>query len=245
MNLRSAIFAIGVAVILFLVMPTVIIAIMSVGQDDYLRFPPRGFSLQWYVVFLTDPDWRAATLLTLKVATLAAIMATIIGTCCAVALIRGRLPGRSALRLALLSPSILPNIVTAIAIYFVFTRLHLTGTLAGFVIAHTVLATPLAFLCVAVQLQNVDPDLEIAARSLGAAPIAAFFKITLPIIRPAILVGAIFAFLTSFDEAVVSFNFNVSPALAAVATLVTMVTLGLLALIALIRFRVRQRKRLA
>jgi mannopine transport system permease protein len=243
-----AVSAIAYAVAAFLLLPTLLIIPMSFGPDRYLRFPPGGFSLHWYAQYFTDPDWVDATLFSLQVAILTAIVATIIGTLVSLALVRGRLPFRAAIELLVMGPVIVPNIALAIAMFLVFDRLRLVGTTFAFVIAHTALAMPFVVFTVLASLYRFDADLELAALSCGASRIAAFRHVTLPVIAPGVVSAAVFAFIISFDEPVISFfisdldrkslprkmfediDFNVSPTLAAVATMLSVFTV--LALVA-------------
>jgi mannopine transport system permease protein len=235
--------ALAYGVTAFLLLPTVLIVPMSFGPDQYLRFPPSGFTLHWYAAYFSDADWLDATLFSVKIAILTALVATIIGTLVAIALVRGRLPLKPAFELLVVGPVIVPNIALAIAMFLVFDRLHLTGTTLGFVAAHTALAMPFAVFTVLASLYRFDADLERAALSCGASPLQAFVLVTLPQIAPGIVSAALFAFIISFDEPVISFfisdldhrslprkmfediDYNISPTLAAVATMLTGLTL--------------------
>jgi mannopine transport system permease protein len=242
-----AVSAIAYGVAAFLMLPTVLIVPMSFGPDQFLRFPPNGFTLHWYAEYFTDPDWLASTLFSLEVAVLTALLATVIGTLVSLALVGGRLPGRSLIELLVMGPVIVPNIALAIAMFLVFDRLRLVGTLFGFVAAHTALAMPFVVFTVLAALYRFDADLELAALSCGAGRIAAFRHVTLPLIAPGVVSAALFAFIISFDEPVISFfisdldrktlprkmfediNFNISPTLAAVAAMLSALTLLALA----------------
>jgi mannopine transport system permease protein len=235
--------ALAYGVTVFLLLPTVLIVPMSFGPDQYLRFPPSGFTLHWYAAYFSDADWLDATLFSVKIAILTALVATIIGTQVAIALVRGRLPLKPAFELLVVGPVIVPNIALAIAMFLVFDRLHLTGTTLGFVAAHTALAMPFVVFTVLASLYRFDADLERAALSCGASPIQAFALVTLPQIAPGIVSAALFAFIISFDEPVISFfisdldhrslprkmfediDYNISPTLAAIATMLTGLTL--------------------
>jgi mannopine transport system permease protein len=235
--------ALAYGVIVFLLLPTVLIVPMSFGPDQYLRFPPSGFTLHWYAAYFSDADWLDATLFSAEIAILTALMATIIGTLVAIALVRGRLPLKPAFELLVVGPVIVPNIALAIAMFLVFDRLHLTGTTLGFVAAHTALAMPFVVFTVLASLYRFDADQERAALSCGASPLQAFALVTLPQIAPGIVSAALFAFIISFDEPVISFfisdldhrslprkmfediDYNISPTLAAVATMLTGLTL--------------------
>lgn len=243
-----AVNAAAYAVTVFLLLPTLIIAPMSVGPERFLRFPPSGFSLRWYAEYFRDEDWIRATLFSLEAGVIAAVCATLVGTLLALALVRGRLPGRAAFELLVVGPVIVPHIALAIAMFLVFERLRLTGTLLGFAMAHTVLALPFVVFTVLAALYRFDADLERAALSCGAGPLRAFRYVTLPLIAPGVASAALFAFVISFDEPVVSFfisnldrktlprkmfediDYNVSPTLAAVATGLTGLTIAALLL---------------
>jgi mannopine transport system permease protein len=238
-----AVRAIAYAVTVFLVLPTLIIIPMSVGPERYLQFPPSGFSLRWYAAYFQDEEWLRATLFSLESGLIAATCATVIGTLLALALVRGRLPFKPVVELLVVGPVIVPHIALAIAMFLVFEQLRLTGTLLGFAMAHTVLALPFVVFTVLAALYRFDADLERAALSCGAGSLATFRHVTLPLIAPGIVSAALFAFVISFDEAVVSFfisdldrktlprkmfediDFNISPTLAAVATMLTLLTI--------------------
>ncbi len=243
------------AVAVFLLLPTLLIAPMSFGPDRYLRFPPEGFTLNWYAQYFTDRDWIEPTLFSMQVAALTAVAATVIGMLVALALVRGRLPGRAAIELLVMGPVIVPNIALAIAMFLVFDRLRLVGTLFAFVVAHTALAMPFVVFTILAALYRFDVDLERAALSCGASRFATFRHVTLPIITPGVLSAATFAFIISFDEPVISFfisdldrkslprkmfediDFNISPTLAAVATMLSVLTVLALTAAHLLRRR--------
>src|SRR4051812_26893265 len=182
-------------ILLFLLLPTVLIVPMSLNAANSLHFPPSQLSLRWYRAFLLDPDWVGATLFSLQVAALTTLAATVGGTMGAVALVRGRLPGRQTVEALLLAPLIVPHIIVAIAVYLQFAPLGLTGSVLGFVLIHTALAVPYVILVVSAALQRLPPSLELAGLNLGASRLSCFRRITLPLILPAVLAGAVFAFL--------------------------------------------------
>jgi mannopine transport system permease protein len=245
---RLAVNAAAYAVTVFLLLPTIIIVPMSFGPERFLRFPPAGFSLRWYGEYFRDQDWIAATLFSLEAGALAAVGATLVGTLTALAIVRGRLPGRPVVELLVVGPVVVPHIALAVAMFLVFEQLRLTGTLLGFAMAHTVLALPFAVFTVLAALYRFDPDLEMAALSCGAGRVRAFLHVTLPLIMPGVVSAALFAFVISFDEPVVSFfisdidrktlprkmfediDYNVSPTLAAVATMLSALTVAALLL---------------
>jgi mannopine transport system permease protein len=260
---RAALGAAAYAVTIFLLLPTLVIAPMSVGPERYLRFPPNGFSLRWYAEYFADSDWVNATLFSLEAGVIATLAATVIGTMLALALVRGRLPGKGLIELLVIGPVIVPHIALAVAMFLVFEQLRLTGTLLGFAMAHTILALPFVVFTVLAALYRFDADLERAAVSCGASPLRTFRHVTLPLIAPGVVSAALFAFIISFDEAVVSFfisnldrktlprkmfediDYNISPTLAAVATMLTLLTVAALVGSHLIKSRLDARTRSA
>lgn len=202
---RAALWTTGVLVAAWLVAPTLVVIPLSFTDKVSLTFPPTGWSTRWYANFFGDPAWTAALANSLLVGVLVAVVATTLGTAAAFGLTRwtnGR--GAAAASVLLLAPMIVPGIILAIGIYAVFLKLGLAGTLAGFVAAHTVLAMPFVVVSVTASLRTFDVRLETAAASLGAGRWATFRQVTLPLIMPGVVSGALFAFVTSFDEVVVS-----------------------------------------
>jgi spermidine/putrescine ABC transporter ATP-binding subunit len=193
----------GLAV-LFLVLPVLALLPMSVSAARWLELPPRELSLRWYATFFTDRDWIEATLVSLRVAAGATALAVVLGTLAGVGLARGRFPGRAVARTLALSPLVVPLMVLAIALYYVFGRAGLVGTVGGLVLAHGLLGVPYVVLSVEAGLRAFDVRLERAARSLGASAWQAFRRVTLPLIRASVLAGALFAFVASLDEVVVA-----------------------------------------
>jgi putative spermidine/putrescine transport system permease protein len=192
--------AVAAAVLLFLIAPVIIILIVSFSGADYLSFPPPRLSLRWYERFLGATSWRRAIGVSAQVATLTMIFATVLGLAAALALVRGKFRGKGIIYAILLSPTIVPTIITAIALYFFFARWKVTGSVLAMALGHTVLALPVVVIIMAATLQGFDTRLEMAALSLGASRFLALRRITLPLIAPGVLSAALFAFLTSFDE---------------------------------------------
>lgn len=237
----------------YLVIPTLIVVPLSFTDRDSFAFPPKGWSLHYYQTFLTQPVWRDALLTSLKLGVAVMVLATVLGTAGAVALVRGRFPGKSLVNGLLLAPMIVPVIVVAVAIFGVFLRWQLVGTFRGFLLAHTMLAVPFVIVTVSSALRTFDDRLELAAASLGAPPLVRLRRVTLPLILPGILSGAVFAFVTSFDEVVIalylqspdmrtlpvrmytSVTSETDPTIAAASTLVLVVTTLLILLPQLIR----------
>jgi putative spermidine/putrescine transport system permease protein len=190
--------------LLYLILPVVIVAVMSLSASRYLAFPPPGWSTEWYFKFFRDPVWIDATLNSLKLGMSVAFIATPVGTLAAYGLVRHRLRARRAITSFLLSPMVVPVIVSAISLYGFFVALGLTGGFAGILAAHVVLAVPLVTISVTASLRRVDSVIERAAASLGAAPLRVFVTVVLPNIVPGVVSGAAFAFITSFDELVIA-----------------------------------------
>jgi ABC-type spermidine/putrescine transport system permease subunit II len=192
-------------VLLFLIVPQIILLIQSFTAEDYLMFPPQAFGIRWYAFIFTDPEWREALGTSLIVASISTPVALLLGTMAALALDRGPPAGRKFLRGALLSPMLLPHVVLGMALYRVLLPIRLDDTIPGFVGAHLLLCVPYVVITVGASLESFDRRLEEAAQSLGASPFSAFVHIVLPIIRPGIFAGAIFSFITSFDEFIVTY----------------------------------------
>jgi len=202
--LRVALTAVSVLVGLFLILPLFVVVPISFSGSSFLEFPPRSFSLRWYREYLASHTWIDSTFNSVKVASLTALFSTAVGTCAALALQRWRTRFRLALTGVLLSPMILPHIVLAVSIYAVFARLRLIGSIWGLVAVYTLLATPFVYLNVSAALQSLDPSLEQAAMSLGATRWRALWHVTLPLVRPGILAGALLAMILAFDEVVIA-----------------------------------------
>lgn len=204
MKSRVALWIFAVIIIAWLVLPTLVIIPISFNDAASLNFPPKGFSLQWYENFFTDPTWLKALGNTVQIALLTTVFATALGVLAALGLSKLKFKGKAVLENYFLMPMIVPGIVIAIGLYSMFLKMGLLGTIAGFVFAHTVLALPLVIVNVMASLAGVDPRFEQAAASLGAGRARTFFSVTLPLIVPGVTAGALFAFVTSFDEIVLS-----------------------------------------
>lgn len=200
---RLWLYAVGALVVCFLVLPTVIVAPMSFSGSRYLEFPPREWSLLWYEYYFNSREWLAATRTSLLAAALTALLATPLGVAAAYGLAASGVRG-AFVSLILLSPMMVPVILSAVGIFYVFVQLRLVNTLVGLVLAHSALALPLVFIVSAAGLKSFDMNQERVARSLGASRLYAFWTITLPQIRFSVVSGALLAFLTSFDEVIVA-----------------------------------------
>jgi len=194
----------GALVAVYLVLPSLIVIPLSFSDSVLLKFPPEKLSFRWYQNFLSKPEWTGALLLSLKLGIGVMVSATLLGVLAAIGLVRGRFPGRNTIQAFLLSPMIVPTVVTALAMYYFYSHLRLVGNPWILLISHTCLATPIVIVIVSASLQNFDRSLEYAAQIFGATPFQAFMKVTLPIIRPGVITGALFAFILSFDEVVIA-----------------------------------------
>jgi putative spermidine/putrescine transport system permease protein len=191
-------------VALFVTVPTLFLIPMSLSSGTTFQFPPPGWSTRWYRNLLDAPAWRDAALTSLKVAIVVAPLALVIGTCAAFGLARlGRRLYATGLT-TLVSPLVVPNILIALAVYGMFLKLGLSGTMRGLVFGQTALAVPFVLIAVSARLRGYDRNLTNAALSLGASSWAAFRGITLPLIAPGIVAGGVFAFVASFDELVIA-----------------------------------------
>ena len=244
-----------IVVLVFLALPTLVVVPVSLSETNYLAFPPKGLSLRWYQEFLTDPKWLAATWLSLRIAVVVTVVSLIVGTMAALAIVRGLRGGGPWINALVAAPLIIPTIVYAIAVLLFFSKVGLSGSFLSFVLAHSALAVPYVVLIASSALYRFDASTEMAALNLGASRFQAIWHVTLPAIRISLATGGVFAFLTSFDDAVVSFflanltdvtlprkmfeniQFFVSPVLAVVATLLTVFTLCLFGLTQLFRRR--------
>jgi putative spermidine/putrescine transport system permease protein len=245
--------ALGALTVFYLLAPTLVIIPMSFTEASIMSFPPEGFSLRWYERMFTDPQWAAGIQHSAQVGVLTAILATVLGTLAALGLTRGRFPGRALVNALALSPLIVPVVVIAIGMFALFVQWRIAGSLVGLVVAHTALAIPFVIVNVGTSLRTIDRNLELAAANLGADPRRSFLHITLPLILPGVLAGAIFSFITSWDEVVVAIFMTsaryrtlpvemweqvrqvVDPTVAAVSTTLLLVTTTLLVLLFVVR----------
>ncbi|MCJ7995627.1 ABC transporter permease [Rhizobium cremeum] len=191
-------------VAVLLLAPTLVVIPMSFNGNKSLAFPPVGFSWQWYENFFRNPDWTTSFSNSLAIALIVAVVATVLGTLAAFGITRATTRVGGLLRALLITPMVVPGVVLAIGIYAVYLDAHLVGTVTGFVLAHTMLAIPFVLIAVQASLEVFDRRLETAAASLGAGRLTVFRTVTLPLILPGILSGALFAFITSFDEIIVA-----------------------------------------
>lgn len=252
---RFALRLVALMTLAFLALPMLVVFPLSFSASLYLEFPPKGFSLQWYERYFTEAKWTAATALSLEIALGATLIALAVGIPAAFGLVRGEFPGKGLLVAFFMSPIIVPYIITAIAVYFVFVRLGLVGTVLGLLLAHALLAIPKVIVIVAAALKGFDRNLERASLSLGASPLVTFLRVTYPVLRPAAATAALFAFLTSFDELILTMfvagpttvtlpkliwdavRLEIEPTIAAASALIMSVAVFILAATELLRRR--------
>lgn len=189
---------------IYLVLPTLIVIPMSLNSSSILGIFRDGWTLQWFEELFANKSWGTAAWTSLQVAVGTVLLATSLGTAAALGLQKTSPRWRLPLTALLVSPVIIPPVIIGIGTYVLFLRWYLDGTIISLVIAHSVLAMPFVVVTVTATLAKVDPDFERAAASLGATPWTAFRRVTLPLIAPGMFAGSLFAFVTSWDEVVVS-----------------------------------------
>jgi putative spermidine/putrescine transport system permease protein len=243
------------AMMVFLVAPVLVVLPLSFTSGQLLVFPLPGWSTQWYREFFTNPIWTSALANSLAIGAVVTPLATALGTAAAVGLHGARSRWTGPILALLITPLAVPVVIVAVATFYFFAGLRMVGTFHGLVLAHTVLALPFVVVTVSATLQGFDPNLARAAASLGAAPLRAFRTVTLPIIAPGVISGALFAFVTSFDELVVAIflsspqlrtlprqifsgvSENISPTITAAAVVLLLVSVALMAAMEALRRR--------
>ncbi len=196
--------ALAWAVAVFLILPMAIIVPMSFSKAVSFEFPPPAYWTGYYTQYFSNQSWLHATANSFIIALGTMVVTLLVALPAAFGFVRYQFRGKSALNLLMMTPIIVPAVVSALGYYGFLSLMRLVGTHLGMIIAHSVLSIPLAFLVIAAALKGFDRNLERAAMNAGAGPLRTFFWVTLPILRPGILIGALFAFLHSFNEAVVA-----------------------------------------
>ena len=191
-------------VCVFLIMPNFIVVPISFSGARFLEFPPKTYSWQWYQNYFETEEWVAATITSFEVAIVVTICATVLGSLAAYGLVRGRFPGKNLINSFIISPMVTPVLVTAVAVYKIYSDLGLTGTLLGFTLAHTIMALPFVVIVMTANLRGINIEVEQAARSLGASRITALRRVVFPLALPGMIAGGLFAFLISFDELIIA-----------------------------------------
>lgn len=242
-------------VLLFLIAPILVIMPLSFNAEPYFTYPMPGLSMRWYVDFFQDPRWLNALKSSVFIGLAATALSMTLGTLAALGLSRANFPYRAMVMAFLISPMIVPVVITAVGMYFFFANLGLNNTYLGIILAHTALATPFVVITVTATLIGFDQSLTRAGASLGASPMTVFRKITFPLILPGMISGALFAFVTSFDEVVVvlfiaspdqrtlpkqmfsGIREQISPTITAAATLLVLAAAAMLVTVELLRRR--------
>ncbi len=188
----------------FIGAPMLVVVPMSWSSSPSFQFPPPGYSWHYYGAFFRDPGWTGPVLNSLLIGAGTAALTLALVIPAAFALVRYEFKGRALGNLLVLLPLTVPSIVVALGYFYYFGSLKLTQTYLGVILAHTCLSVPVAYLILAASLKGFDRSLERAATSLGATPLQAFRLVTFPVLRPAFIGAAMFAFIHSFDEAIVS-----------------------------------------
>ncbi|MBS9716821.1 ABC transporter permease [Pseudohalocynthiibacter aestuariivivens] len=246
----------------FLIAPIVVIIPLSFNAEDFftftpemLAFDPEGYSLKHYQDFFSNSDWQNALYNSVRIAPLATLLSVSFGTLAAIGLSQDHVPFRRAIMAILISPMIVPLIISAAGMYFFYSRIGLQGTYIGVVLAHAALGIPFVIITVTATLVGFDRSLTRAAANMGANPVTTFFKVQMPLILPGVISGGLFAFITSFDEVVVvlfvgssgqktlpwqmftGLREQISPTILAVATILVGISILLLATVELLRRR--------
>jgi putative spermidine/putrescine transport system permease protein len=207
---RRSYLALNALILTFLLAPLAVIAVFSLNPTPFIQFPPVGVTLRWYEKFFTTPDFMNSLALSLQVAAAVVVLASLIGSLAALAIARGRIPGARFLTALFLAPLMLPAILTGLALFQVLMALGIGRPVWALVVGHTIVAVPYVIRTTLAVLTDFDRRIEEAAAVLGASPVRVFFEVTLPIIRPGIIAGGIFAFIVSFDQFPISL-FLVAP----------------------------------
>ncbi len=188
----------------FLLAPIAIVLVLSFSSGSTVAFPPPGFSLRWFRYLAGRDEFISSALVSIEIAALASIGAVVLGLPASLALVRGRLPGKAVIEAILMSPLVLPGIITGIALLQYFTAIGLIRSFPRLVLAHLVICIPYAIRSLTASLHRIDPSIEEASRTLGANGWTTFRRVLLPLLRPGVIAASIFSFVTSFDNVVVS-----------------------------------------
>ena len=246
----------------FLIAPILVVIPLSFNAEDFFTFTPEmlaldpaGYSLKHYEDFFGNSDWQQAMWNSLRIAPLATLLSVTLGTLAAIGLSQSHVPFRQAIMAVLISPMIVPLIISAAGMYFFYSRIGLQGTYVGVVLAHAALGIPFVIITVTATLVGFDRSLTRASANLGAGPVTTFFKVQMPLILPGVISGGLFAFITSFDEVVVvlfvgsagqktlpwqmfiGLREQISPTILAVATILVTLSILLLTTVELLRRR--------
>ncbi|TPI57351.1 ABC transporter permease [Mesorhizobium sp. B3-1-3] len=247
----SLLFAVGG--LIYLILPVLILAPLSLSSGLFLDLPLPGLSMQWYSRMWNHPGYLASFSNTLMIGIGVAVLSVLLGTMAGLAIVRGRMPFGRALSGLILSPLIMPQIILAIGIFPILARFDLIGSRAAVIVAHTAVATPLVFVTVSAALRGYSQNMDLAAMTLGANGWRTFWHVTFPMIRLGMLTGAIFAFAFSFDEIIIALfltdassvtlpvfiwnelRYQMDPTIAAASTVAIVLALGLLGVATLLQ----------
>lgn len=242
-------------VLLFLISPIIAVMPLSFNSESFFTYPMPGYSLKWYDDFFFNPRWSGAVKISFFVALATTILATTLGTLAALGLSRTNFPAKATIMAILISPMIVPVIISAVGMFKFYAQVNLAGTRIGIILAHTALATPFVVITVTATLSSFDKTLMRAGASCGAPPHTVFFKVVMPLILPGMISGALFAFVTSFDEVVVvlfiaspedrtlplqmfsGIREMISPTITAAATVLVLISTAMLVTVELLRRR--------
>lgn len=249
-------------IFIFLITPILVVMPLSFNAENFftftpemLRFDPAGYSLKHYEDFFTNPAWQDALKNSVLIAPMATLLSVGFGTLAAIGLSQQHVPFRRAIMAILISPMIVPLIISAAGMYFFYSRIGLQGTYIGVVLAHAALGIPFVIITVTATLVGFDRSLVRASANLGAGPVRTFFKVQMPLILPGVISGGLFAFITSFDEIVVvlfvgsasqktlpwqmftGLREQISPTILAAATILVLISIALLTTVELLRRR--------
>ena len=246
-----------------IILPALVIIPEAFTQLNYFTFPSHGFSMKWFEKFLSNDQWVIGLERSILIAIVAAICATVIGTLGAVAVKKLEFKGKSIFVSLMIAPMVIPVVVIGVALYSSLAPIGLTNTFTGLVIAHTLLGIPMVFVTMLSGLSGVNENLELAPMSMGTSPIGAFFKVTLPTVRASLVSSALFAFVTSLDEVVVTIfvsgadtktltmvmwenmRTTIDPTLAVAAVFMIILTLGMYILKTVVEIRTEKARRSA
>lgn len=190
--------------LILIIAPIVIIIPISFSTDAIVQFPSKGFTFRWYQELFSDAQWTQGIIKSLMIAVYTSILSLVIGTMAATAVVKVKFPGKNLFMNLMVAPISIPVIVIGISMYYSFSTYKLTDTIFGLVLTHSIVAIPLVFVTVLASLRGIDRSLDWAAQGMGSTPIGSFFKVTVPLISPALFAGWLFAFITSLDELVMT-----------------------------------------
>lgn len=237
-----AVSSFALLVIAFLQVPVIVVVLAGFSETSYLTIPPQGLTLRWFGEVLTDPTYLSAIRISLILAVSATLASMVLGVAAAYAIHKKMLPGSDAITSFLMAPLVVPSVVVGVALLQYFTLVGWRGSFLALILAHTIITVPYIVRSVLASLSGIDPSLEEAARVLGANGPSAFRLVTLPLIKPGLVAGALFAFVTSMENVPVtiflasarqttlpilifsSVEMGVDPSVAAVSTLLIVAT---------------------